>query len=408
MENKDKESPYVHSSEEGHTLLSYMVYKGYERAVASYLEKMSSREELYHTARHKYNLIHLATLSNNAKMLELILAQPESQQLINQDNSYGNKPIHFAAKSGNTQLLRCLVTYEFFDKTTINAKNQDKYSPLAFYCLKGETDDTLFVKELLQYGANNDEREEECRNGLPCILALENHKPNVALYLFNFAKEQVKEKRFVLDKALRQGYKEIALFLINECQAEIEKVNSPHNSLLRAATLYNDVELLQLIFDLEKSMYENTSKTTSGYSLSTISGYLLGAMEGLLTLPANRHTELTYKKLVELGFDFSMRQNYTNKSIIDFLKENIDYFTRRGQAIAFAKPIIEDILERFKAQHEFSNEDELQKYQQMEQWFMQFINNSQIYEAEEKEANLIASRDEADNMHDKMDSCIIS
>lgn len=393
-------SPYVNDIKENHTPLSYMVFKGFEKAVAIYLNQMESREGLLHKVRHNYNLVHLAILSGNLDMLKLILAQPEAQHLINEADSYLAKPIHFVAKTANQNFLECLVTHPSFDKNSMNAEAQYLYTPLAYYCMYSDKDDVSFVKKMIEYGA--DKNEMKRINGLPCVIAIQKSKPAVGLYLCQFAKDQL--NRSTVNIAIEKGCTEIALFLMTEYKLEPKVECNFVYSLLKRAVDACDCKLMEIAFKFEKPIYDELAKEKSEYILPSLNDYLLTAMESMLSNRAGEKTQAVYSKLLELGFCFTMHDSYENKNIIDVLKKNIANFTWGKEEIyGFAKPIIQDILERFKLTVPIA---ELADYEKVEKYLIQSAELTRL-EYEKAMAEMPDFSNNTEMSHDDQNKCVI-
>lgn len=353
--NEKKSSPFVREKEENHTKLSYFVYKGYENAVASYLSHLTLRDELRHKVRHNYNLLHLAILSNNPRLVALLLAQPEARALLQESNAYREKAIHFVSKAGNSKLLDLVTQHTDFLKDDINELG-NYYSPLGYFCKYCKNDDVHFLQKMIVLGARTDEQ--YCTNGIPFQLAIQNNKPEVAKILLGYIKEDIKNGRisgrFLLADAIKHGFIDIVKILAFECKVSVDRSRDPDYSLLRASIKLENLELINLVFELESDLYPDVSVDYSNYrgqlSKSPVLGdYLLGAMAALFERKATQNTFDIYALLIARGFHPGMTGYYSEDNVFHLLAKNITAFIgNSADSKTFAQPIIAALLKHDK------------------------------------------------------------
>lgn len=356
--NQKRTAPFIKEVAEGHNTLSYLVFKGYEKAVSAYLKTMSSRDELLYKVRHDYNLVHLAILSKNPKMVDLILAQPESNEQINATNAYRDKAIHFAARTGCRFILKSIVEHVHFDKKSINEKAEHAYSPLANYCKYGDSDDVEFVQNLIRYGARINESEFSnsavdsnetwCVNGIPASIAIKNSKPRIAQFLLERIKDDIKKyvvcPNHILGYAIEYGYTDIVRLLANDCRIGIDRTVSFDSSKLSNILHLADIELMQIVFKLESSLYLSHSHQEEGeYIMPKFEDYMLTAMRSLFKISATSKTLAIYNQLIQFGFTISMTSR-DGSNVFHALARSIIPFCGSKESSVYAQPIINDLL----------------------------------------------------------------
>ncbi len=356
--NKNKARLYVQDPEENHTVLSYMVFKGYEKAGSAYLATMANRDEMRHKVRNGYNLLCLAILSCNPAMVDLILAQPEASQLIDEANAYGDKPIHIAARVGNRQILKSLVTHASFNKDYINSRGNYSYCPLTNFCKYCPNDDLDFLQDLIGYAAKVDDEPTQYSSFLndPIFLAIIHNKPKVAMVLLGYKKHDIKRyvsaPAYTLAQAIKRGYKDIVKLLALDCGVEIEPNCTPLESLLIASLSSFDLELIRIVFQIESRLYTKVARIQyerdgQVFNLPVFADYLLGAMQALISVPAGEETFEIYNLLVEFGLNTSMIWYDGGKNIFHYIATHLVTFLGKTQeSIAYAEKIVSDLLHK--------------------------------------------------------------
>ncbi|XP_065897290.1 transient receptor potential cation channel subfamily A member 1-like [Dysidea avara] len=89
----------------------------------------------YTKTKDNNNILHLAASGGNPRMLSLFLSLPESFNLVNEGNSYGGTPLHFAAGHGHLKCVELLL-----DKGAMIHRCHAGFSPFMFACSKGFSD----------------------------------------------------------------------------------------------------------------------------------------------------------------------------------------------------------------------------------------------------------------------------
>lgn len=358
LQNKDRARPYVEEKEENHTPLSYMIFQGFEKTAAAYLSAMTKREEMRHKARHGYNLLSLAILSCNPAMVDLVLAQQEASQLLDEADAYGDKSIHIATRVGNRQILKSLVSHPSFQREFINSRGNYSYCPLANFCHYHPYDNVDFLQDLISYGAKVDDVAKQYSSFIsdPIYLAVAHKKPKVAMFLLGFKKHNI--NRFVsspyviLGTAIQSGYKDIVKLLALECHVEIERTVDPEKSQLIAAMHFCDLELMRIVFQIESGLYERVpvkKYQCAGheFNLPVFADYLLGAMNVLTHEPTSKETFEMYNLLVEFGFNTSMVWHSGGANVFHYIAPNLPSFIgETEESITFAEKIIDDLLNK--------------------------------------------------------------
>ncbi|MCD6056312.1 MAG: serine/threonine-protein phosphatase 6 regulatory ankyrin repeat subunit B-like [Gammaproteobacteria bacterium] len=136
----------------------YQIRFGKRRYLANFLKTSlyneSSKEDhvvinsiVYCLGNHKPQALHLAAI------LKTELIQLEISKVINEENYYRktvtqNSLLHYAAKTGNTELAKALLDEV---KGIVNDQNIDQYSPLMFAAERGKAD---IVSLLIENGAD--------------------------------------------------------------------------------------------------------------------------------------------------------------------------------------------------------------------------------------------------------------
>lgn len=353
---------YIKQKEENHTALSFMVFNGFEKTARLYMDAMKDRSEMRHRAQHGFNLLMLAILSRNFAMVDLILAQPEAPQLIDEVDTDGNQAIHFAAQVGDKSILKRLVRHPAFSPELVNVNGGFRYSPVAHFCKHGASDDPDFLDALVEYGAWIGSRascyDGSAGNGFlndPIYLAIVNEKPRVALrLLLAFEKEDIRKyiqsPIFILKKAIQKGYKEVVISLI-ERGVDSTNQNVPEKSLLVSAIASGDVDLIKIAFQIESSDYEKVlfkkiyHSRGQEFYLPVFADYLLCAINALMQCPASKKTMDIYHVLMEFGFNVSMLSHYEFDNVFHRAASNLTVFMGKTEESIFcAEKIIFDLL----------------------------------------------------------------
>jgi ankyrin repeat protein len=74
----------------------------------------------YRSGKNKLNALHQAVKKEERKMVEYLLRTPQFRRLINQADSGGKLPLHYAAEMCNTELLRSLLSHKAQDCTAFD------------------------------------------------------------------------------------------------------------------------------------------------------------------------------------------------------------------------------------------------------------------------------------------------
>ncbi|KAJ1695546.1 hypothetical protein LUZ63_012244 [Rhynchospora breviuscula] len=115
----DPNLAYVKSGEQGDTPFLVAALYGFVPIAKEILK--TCPDSAYITDDESQNALHIAINSEKLQFVDFILSTPQLHRLINQHDADGNLPLHSAAISCNSQILRSLLNHEGQDYTARTA-----------------------------------------------------------------------------------------------------------------------------------------------------------------------------------------------------------------------------------------------------------------------------------------------
>ena len=172
IDSKDSQAMAVSADNQGNLPIHVALKLGLSEMVIALLDVTS--EEF--TDSEENNYIHLAAISGEVKTLTHLLTRPYAQRMINESNSTGFTPMHYAALGHSITTVKTLTNYG-----AVIHKNNDGCTPFMLACSSGNIE----AAEVL-YNSSKFQRDWVDHDGHTALhLAVKGGNPEVITFCLN-------------------------------------------------------------------------------------------------------------------------------------------------------------------------------------------------------------------------------